>query len=152
MAERIPVASDHAGYELKEKVVEFLKELGYQPEDMGTDGKKSVDYPDYASLVAGSVSRGEYKRGILICGSGIGMSISANKFPGVRAALAVDEEMALLARSHNDANILALGARTNNVEKVKKIVKIWLECEFTGGRHTKRVEKIAQIEARSKPL
>ncbi|MFH1071162.1 MAG: ribose 5-phosphate isomerase B [Candidatus Glassbacteria bacterium] len=146
MAEKIPVGSDHAGYELKQKVVEYLRELGYEVEDFGTDSTISVDYPDFAREVAGRVSRGERRRGILVCGTGIGMSIAANKFPGVRAALAVSEELARLSRAHNDANVLTLGGRTTDLDLARRIVKTWLDTEFEGGRHIRRVEKIAEAE------
>ena len=146
MTERIPIGSDHAGYEMKEEIIQYLKELGYEPEDMGTSGLEDVDYPDFASLVAGKVSRGERQRGILICGTGIGMSITANKFPNVRAALVNSVKMAEISRSHNDSNILALGGRVLGMEKARAIVKRWLLSEFTAGRHKKRLEKIAEIE------
>jgi len=142
MAEKIPIGSDHAGYELKRDLVEYLRELGYEPEDMGTEGTEAVDYPDIAGEVAGAVSRGERKRGVLICGTGIGMSIAANKFPGVRAALAMDEHLAEISRRHNDANILTLGGRVHQPEQARKILKIWLETGFDGGRHARRVGKI----------
>mgnify|MGYP006431283653 CR=1 FL=1 len=146
MAEKIPVGSDHAGYELKEEVLKYLVELGYEPEDYGASSPMSVDYPDIAAEVAGRVSRGESKRGILVCGAGIGMSIAANKYTGVRAALVLSEEMAELSRRHNDANVLALGGRITSVELARKIVKAWLELEFDGGRHAIRVAKIAESE------
>ncbi len=148
MTEKIPIGSDHAGYEMKEEIIGYLKELGYEPEDVGTSGPQTVDYPDFAGLVAGMVSRGERKRGILVCGTGLGMSITANKFPNVRAALVMNEEMAGFARTHNDANILALGGKMLGMEKVRAIVKIWLQAEFQGGRHARRVDKIAEIEGR----
>jgi len=148
MAEKIPVGSDHAGYKMKKEIVGYLKELGYEPEDVGTSGTGVVDYPDLASLVAGMVSSGERRRGILICGTGIGMSITANKFPNVRASLVMNQKMARLARKHNDANILTLGGRLLEMDRVRAIVKIWLETEFEGGRHARRVGKIAEIENR----
>ena len=148
MTEKIPIGSDHAGYEMKEEIIGYLKELGYEPEDVGTSGPKNVDYPDFAGLVAGIVSRGERKRGILVCATGLGMSITANKFPNVRAALVMNEEMAGFARTHNDANILALGGKMLGMDKVRAIVKIWLQTEFQGGRHARRVGKIAEIEGR----
>lgn len=148
MAEKIPIGSDHAGYEMKEEIVGYLKELGYDPEDVGTSGPQNVDYPDFAGLVAGMVSRGERKRGILVCGTGIGMSITANKFPNVRASLVMNEEMAGFARTHNDANILALGGMILCRDRARAIVKIWLQTEFQGGRHSRRLEKIAEIEGR----
>ncbi|HLA38974.1 MAG TPA: ribose 5-phosphate isomerase B [Candidatus Glassbacteria bacterium] len=147
MAEKIPIGSDHAGYELKEQVVQYLRELGYEVEDLGTHSSDSVDYPDFAGKVAGLVSRGERRRGILVCGTGIGMSITANKYAGVRAALATSEELARLSRAHNDANVLTLGGRTTDPEMARRIVKTWLETGFEGGRHTRRVGKIAQAES-----
>lgn len=146
MAEKIPIGSDHAGYELKEAVKEYLREWGYEPEDVGTDGTDSVDYPDYASQVAGKVSSGERKRGILICGTGIGMSIAANKFPNVRAALAINEQLARLSREHNDSNLLTLGGRVVTPEMARLVVKRWLETEFEGGRHQRRLDKISASE------
>ena len=146
MTEKIPIGSDHAGYEMKEEIIGYLKELGYEPEDVGTSGPQNVDYPDFAGLVAGMVSSGERMRGILVCSTGIGMSITANKFPNVRAALVKTKGMARLARTHNDANILALGGRMLSRDKARAIVKIWLQTEFQGGRHARRVVKIAEIE------
>ncbi|OGG01785.1 MAG: ribose 5-phosphate isomerase B [Candidatus Glassbacteria bacterium RIFCSPLOWO2_12_FULL_58_11] len=147
MAKKIPIASDHAGYELKEELVRYLKELGYEPEDLGTHGAESVDYPDYAGKVARLISSGERKQGVLVCGTGIGMSIAANKYPRVRAALATDELTATLAREHNDSNIITLGGRTLKVEQARAILKKWLETDFLGGRHARRVEQISEIEA-----
>lgn len=149
MAEKIPVGSDHAGYELKEEVKKYLVELGYEPEDFGADSTDIVDYPDFAAEVAGRVSRGERKRGILVCGTGIGMSIAANKYGGVRAALATSENLAEISRRHNDANVLALGGRIIIAELARRIVKIWLETEFEGGRHSQRLKKIAESENKS---
>ena len=146
MVEKIPIGSDHAGFELKEQVKEYLAKLGYEPEDFGTTGTESVDYPDYAAKVAGHVSSGERKRGILVCGTGLGMSIAANKFKGVRAALVTDENLAALSRRHNDANVLALGGRTTSPDLARRIVKTWLDTEFEGGRHSERVGKIAKSE------
>ena len=146
MAEKIPIGSDHAGFEIKNDLVQYLKELGYEPEDVGAAGKESVDYPDFASEVAGKISRGERNRGVLVCGTGIGMSITANKFKGVRASLCMNEEMAELARMHNDANVLALGGRLIGRDQARAILKKWLETEFEGGRHARRVKKIASLE------
>jgi len=148
MVEKIPIGSDHAGYEMKEEIIGYLKELGYEPEDMGTSGLKNVDYPDFADMVASKVSCGERKRGILICSTGIGMSITANKFPNVRAALVMNEDMARFACTHNDANILALGGKILDKDKVCVIIKIWLQAKFQGGRHARRVGKITEIEGR----
>ena len=146
MSEKIPVGSDHAGFEIKTVVAEYLKELGYDAVDLGVETQTRADYPDYAGKVAGGVSRGEYKRGILVCGTGIGMAITANKYPGVRAAVANDEELAAISRQHNNANVLALGGRIINPEQARKIVKVWLDTAFEGGRHADRLGKINQIE------
>lgn len=143
---KIAIASDHAGFELKEKIKNFLKELGHEYEDFGTDSEESVDYPDYALKVAECVARKECDRGILICGSGIGMSMSANKVPGIRAALCCNTEMAKLSREHNDANVLTMGARLIDEDTAKEIVRVWLETEFLGERHLRRVNKMKDIE------
>ena len=143
---KIAIASDHAGFELKEKLKEFLNELGYGYKDFGTFSKESVDYPDYALRVAESVAEKKFERGILVCGTGIGMSMAANKVPGIRAALCYDEKTARLSREHNDANILTLGARLTSEKKAKEIVKVWLKTEFAGGRHSRRLKKIEEIE------
>jgi ribose 5-phosphate isomerase B len=143
---KIAIASDHAGFEEKEKLKPLLTSLGLQFEDLGTVTEDSVDYPDYARRVAERVSKGEADQGLLVCGSGTGMAIAANKIPGVRAAVAWSEESARLARQHNDANVLAIGARTTPEEEIPKIVKTWFESKFDGGRHAGRVAKIAEIE------
>lgn len=143
---QVALASDHGGFELKEELKNFLKTLGIEPVDLGTFDEDSVDYPDFGALVAGKVSRGELDRGILICGTGIGMSIVANKFPKIRAALANDLYSSRLSREHNDANILILGGRIVGKELAKEIVKVWWETPFAGGRHQKRIEKIEAIE------
>jgi ribose 5-phosphate isomerase B len=140
------MASDHGGFELKEELKLFLKSMGIEPMDMGTSNEDSVDYPDFGALVAEKVSRGELERGILICGTGIGMSIVANKFPGVRAALANDLYSSRLSREHNDANILIIGGRIVGKELAKAIVKVWFETPFSRGRHLKRLEKIKALE------
>ena len=140
------VGSDHGGYELKMAVLELLRERSVDCADFGTDGSDSVDYPDFAAKVAGAVSSGEAELGILICGTGIGMSITANKFSGVRAALVHDEFTAQMAREHNNANILALGGRVLTPDQGKKLVEIWLDTEFEGGRHQNRLDKISAIE------
>ncbi|MFC1613986.1 ribose 5-phosphate isomerase B [Gemmatimonadota bacterium] len=146
MEEIIPIGSDHAGYELKQNLIDYLEELGYEPEDMGTDRTEPVDYPDFAAAVAGAVSRGDRKRGILICGTGIGMSIAANKLPNVRAALAMDEHMAEISRRHNDANILTLGGRLLEPQKARKILKKFLDSGYKAGRHVLRLKKITELE------
>lgn len=142
----IVIASDHGGFDLKNAIVEMLAERDIIFTDFGTHDLDSVDYPDYAKRVAEAVSKGEAESGILVCGTGIGMSISANKFPGVRAALVHDEFTAKMARQHNDANILILGGRVVSVETGKKLVEIWLNSEYEGGRHQNRLNKISDIE------
>jgi len=142
----IGLACDHGGFELKEELKAYLISLGAEPADMGTFNEGSVDYPDFGALVAERVSRGELERGILICGTGIGMSMVANKFPRIRAALANDLYSSRLSREHNDANILIIGGRIVGKELAKEIVKVWLETPFSGGRHKKRLEKIEALE------
>ncbi|MGA2317758.1 MAG: ribose 5-phosphate isomerase B [Thermodesulfobacteriota bacterium] len=143
---QIGLACDHGGFELKEELNAFLKSLGVEPIDMGTFNEDSVDYPDFGVLVAEKVSRGELEKGILICGTGIGMSIVANKFPRIRAALANDLYSSRCSREHNDANILIIGGRIVGKELAKEIVKVWLETPFAGGRHRRRLEKIEALE------
>jgi len=143
---KIIIAADHAGFLLKEDVKSFLSRQGWIVIDEGTVDENPVDYADYAAPVARGISSGEYDRGILICGSGAGMSIVANKFPGVRATLCLDEEMAALSRRHNDSNILVLAGRLTNRDKAVKIVTIWMETAFEGGRHQRRIDKIRAIE------
>jgi len=143
---KIALASDHAGYKEKEKLKPILKDLGVEFDDLGTVSEDSVDYPDYARKVAERVAKGEAEQGLLVCGSGTGMAIAANKVPGVRAAVAWNEESARLARQHNDANVLSIGARMMPEEEIPKILKAWFDAKFEGGRHAGRVEKIKQIE------
>ena len=143
---QIGLACDHGGFELKEEVKVFLKSFGAEPIDMGTFSEESVDYPDFGVLVAEKVSRGELEKGILICGTGIGMSMVANKFPRVRAALANDLYSSRCSREHNDANILIIGGRIVGKELAKEIVKVWLETPFAEGRHKRRLEKIEALE------
>jgi ribose 5-phosphate isomerase B len=143
---KITIGSDHAGFELKEKIKKYLDELGYKYKDFGTDSNESVDYPDYALKVAESVSKKEFDRGILICGSGIGMCMTANKIPGIRAALCHNIETAKLSREHNDANVLTFGAKMIDEDTAKDIVKVWLKTEFLGERHLRRINKIKDIE------
>ncbi len=143
---KVLIASDHAGLNGKEAIKKTLEEMGVKYEDLGTNSPDSVDYPDYAERVAKGVASGEADRGILVCGSGIGMEIAANKVPGVRAALAWNEETARLARQHNDANIVAVGERTTPEEIIDKIVRAFLTTDFEGGRHERRIEKIAKLE------
>jgi len=143
---QIGLACDHGGFELKEELKAFLKSAGVEPVDMGSFNEESVDYPDYGVLVAEKVSRGELERGILICGTGIGMSIVANKFPGVRAALANDLYSARCSREHNDANVLVIGGRIIGRGMALEIVKVWLNTSFAGGRHQRRIDKIKALE------
>ena len=147
---KIAIGSDHAGYEDKEKVKKQLAELGYEYEDVGTTSTDSVDYPIYAKKVADKVVSGEVEQGLLICGSGNGMQIAANKIHGIRAALAWNEETARLARQHNDANVLSVPARMISPEEVSKVVKSYLDAKFEGGRHQRRVEEISQMENEDK--
>ena len=143
MSEIIPIASDHAGVEMKTRLVAELKKLGYQPDDLGSqDANKPDDYPDYAHPLAKEVSTGEVQRGILLCGSGIGMDIVANRYPGVRAALAWEPEIGELSRKHNNSNVLVLPARFMTDDQAVKTMKAWLDAKFEGGRHERRVEKI----------
>jgi ribose 5-phosphate isomerase B len=144
MAEVIPIGSDHAGFELKERLVTELRALGFEPLDVGTDGPSSVDYPDFAHDVAGRVERREATRGVLLCGTGLGMSYAANRHQGVRAAVAWSPEVARLARQHNDANVLVLPARFVSGDEGIDIMKAWLATAFEGGRHSRRVAKIDQ--------
>lgn len=144
--QKIAIASDHGGIELKEDIKTFLKERGFDVIDMGTNGSESVDYPDYGVPLAEKVSKAELEKGILICGTGIGMSIVANKFPNVRAALASDVYSARMAKEHNDANILVIGGRVAGKGLAREMVKTWLEAKFEGGRHQKRLDKIKEIE------
>ncbi len=146
MVKKIALAADHAGFEEKEKVKRTLEALGIEYEDMGTMTSESVDYPDYAQKVAESVSSGKYEQGLLVCGSGTGMAIAANKVKGVRAAVAWSPEIAALARQHNDANVLSLPARFLSEADSAAVVKAFLESDFEGGRHGRRVDKIKGLE------
>ena len=139
---RIALASDHAGYAEKERLKPLLTDLGVEFDDLGTVSEESVDYPDYARKVADQVAQGRVEQGLLVCGSGTGMAITANKVPGVRAAVAWSEETARLARQHNDANMISLGERMMDVKMALTIVRIWLETPFEGGRHEKRIRLI----------
>lgn len=143
MAEVIPIAADHAGFEMKERLIQELTALGYQPLDLGTHSEASVDYPHFAHEVASRVEHGENSRGILLCGTGLGMSYAANRHPGVRAAVVWNPEVAHLAREHNDANVLVLPARCIGEDQSVAILKEFLQTPFAGGRHARRV---AQIE------
>lgn len=142
MAEVIPIGADHAGFELKERLKQELEKLGYAPLDLGTHSADSTDYPDYAHPVAHQVETGEVKRGILLCGTGLGMAYAANRHHGVRAAVAWTPEVARLARAHNDSNILVLPARFVTEADGLEILRAWLTTPFEGGRHERRVHKI----------
>ncbi len=142
----IAIGSDHGGFELKEHIKRHLAERGLEVKDYGTHSEESVDYPDCAAPVCKAVLSGEAERGILICGTGIGISIAANKFDGIRAALCSDVYSALMAKQHNDANILCLGGRVTGRELAFMIADTWLDAEFLGGRHAARIEKIHDIE------
>jgi ribose 5-phosphate isomerase B len=146
MTTKIALGADHAGYEEKEKIKKTLDELGVEYDDLGTASNDSVDYPDFARKVAEAVSRGEYEQGLLVCGSGTGMAIAANKVRGIRAAVAWNEETASLARRHNNANVLSIGARTTPEADIPKILKAWFSSDFEAGRHAGRVQKISEIE------
>src|SRR6186713_788168 len=135
---RVALASDHAGYAEKERLKPLLNELGLEVQDLGTVSEDSVDYPDYARKVAEEVAQGRADQGVLVCGSGTGMAITANKMPGVRAAVAWSEEIARLARQHNNANVLSLAARYTPVQEMDKILRAWFGAHFDGGRHERR--------------
>ena len=146
MADKIIIASDHGGLATKSALVSSLKAAGVDVADLGTTTDESVDYPDFAALVASAVSKGEADRGILVCGTGIGISIAANKFPGVRAAVIHDEFTALMSKQHNDANIIALGGRVLSPEQACRLVDVWLTADYEGGRHQGRIDKITRLE------
>jgi ribose 5-phosphate isomerase B len=146
MAEKIPIASDHAGFEMKEKLVKAMKDLGYEAEDLGTHSPASTDYPDYAHPLASKIEHGEAHRGVLLCGTGNGMAYAANRHHGVRAALAWSPDIARLSREHNDANVLVLPARFLSDEDGVEILKTFLSTPFDGGRHVRRIEKIEDSE------
>ncbi|MCR4315369.1 MAG: ribose 5-phosphate isomerase B [Planctomycetes bacterium] len=145
----VAIASDHAGFEAKMKLAEFLRGHGCKVADLGPENENSVDYPDFAEKVARKVAAGEASRGVLICGSGIGVSMSANKIAGVRAVNAYDEFSARMSRLHNDANVLCLGSRVLAEARMELLAELWLATPFEGGRHTKRVEKINKLGVRS---
>ena len=142
MAESIPIAADHAGYEMKERLKSVLSSLGYEPKDLGAASAEASDYPDFAHAVAKAVADRKAKRGVLLCGSGIGMDITANRYPGVRAGVIWNEELAKLSRQHNDLNVLVLPARFLDDAEAARILRTWLDTPFEGGRHERRVDKI----------
>ena len=148
---KIAIGSDHRGFEVKRRLVGVLKQLGHEVIDVGTKDGESVDYPDYAYQVATRVSKGEVERGILICGTSIGMCIAANKIKGVRAAPCHDSITAEMSRRHNDSNVLCMSADLLGEGLIDRMVRIWLETEFEGGRHARRVDKIAKIENQEQP-
>jgi ribose 5-phosphate isomerase B len=143
---KIAIGSDHRGWEVKRRLVVLLQQEGHQVLDLGPEGRDSVDYPDFAFRVAEAVSKGEVERGILICGTGIGMTIAANKVAGVRAAPCHDSITAEMSRRHNDANVLCLSADLLGEELIERMVRIWLTTDFEGGRHARRVDKIVKHE------
>ncbi|KXG76245.1 ribose 5-phosphate isomerase B [Thermotalea metallivorans] len=147
---KIALGSDHGGFHLKEMIKRYLEERGIGYRDFGTNSTESVDYPEFGMKVAEAVVSGEYDRGIVCCGTGIGISISANKVPGVRCAVVSDTYSAQMSREHNNANILALGERVVGAGLALKIVEVWLETEFAGGRHERRVNQIGDIEKKYK--
>ncbi|ASK62076.1 ribose 5-phosphate isomerase B [Virgibacillus phasianinus] len=145
---KVILTADHAGMTLRNEVIELLNELGIEYEDTGCDCQSSVDYPDYALPAAERVAKGEFDRGIFICGTGIGMSIAANKVSGIRCALVHDAYSAKLTRQHNDSNVLAMGERVIGPGPAREIAKIWLQTEFDGGRHANRIGKVTAYEER----
>jgi len=138
------IGSDHAGYPLKEAIKPFLVELGWQVEDFGPRNEASVDYPDFGSPVSRMVAEGRYSRGILVCGTGLGMSMVANRYPEIRAALCNDLFSAIMSRRHNDANILVMGGRVIGIELAQEIVRTWITTPFEGGRHAERLQKLSR--------
>jgi ribose 5-phosphate isomerase B len=144
---KIVIGSDHRGVEIKRRLLPILRSMGHEVVDVGADGAESVDYPDYANEVATRVSRAEVERGLLICGTGIGMSMAANKVRGIRAAPCQDVLTAEMSRRHNDANVLCLSADLVGEDQMLQMIRIFLETAFDGGRHARRIEKIARIEA-----
>ena len=147
---RIAIGTDHRGYQIREKVIDLVERLGHEVDDVGSHTIEPVDYPDVASLVAEKVSGGEVERGILVCGTGLGMCIAANKFAGVRAAPCHDDLTAEMSRRHNDSNVLCLSADLLGEQLIDRMIELWLATPFEGGRHARRVEKIQQLEKRSK--
>jgi len=143
---KVAIGSDHAGFEVKEQIKGILSELGIEALDFGTNSTDSVDYPEFGARVGKAVASGEAEQGIVICGSGTGIAIAANKVKGVRAVQAWSEEVARLAREHNDANVIAIGARVLNSEQIEKIIRAWFAASYEGERHQRRVDKLAEIE------
>jgi ribose 5-phosphate isomerase B len=146
--DRIIIGSDHAGFQLKEAIKGYLADMALAVTDVGTCNAEPSDYPDFGVIVAEKVSSGEFERGILVCGSGVGMTIVANKFPGIRAILCLDEETARLSRLHNNTNILVLAGRRTDKVMAETIIGIWLKTAFEGGRHQRRLDKISGMETK----
>ncbi len=149
---RIAIASDHGGFELKRQLLTRLQDMGFEWSDFGCATEDSVDYPDYAEVVAMRVASGEFDRGILLCGTGLGMCIVANKVPGIRAVTVHDTFSAQVTREHNDSNILTMGGRVIDADAAETIARIWLTTSFMGGRHERRLEKISRVEGRVQEL
>jgi ribose 5-phosphate isomerase B len=143
---RIAFGTDHRGYSIRARIIDLLHRLGHEVEDLGSNSDEAVDYPDIAARVARKVSHGEVERGILMCGTGLGMCIAANKFPGVRAAPCHDDLTAEMSRRHNDSNILCLSADLLGERLIDRMIELWLTAPFEGGRHARRLEKIGDIE------
>jgi ribose 5-phosphate isomerase B len=146
---KIAIGADHAGFDLKNQMGSILRQNGHEVSDFGTNSPESTDYPDYANSVAQAVAAGTAERGLLVCGSGVGMSIAANKVDGIRAALGVNADEVRLTRAHNDANVLTLGARFTDSATARELVQIFIDTPFEGGRHQRRIAKIAQLEERA---
>ncbi|MBA2292769.1 MAG: ribose 5-phosphate isomerase B [Gemmatimonadales bacterium] len=146
MPKPIPIGADHAGFAMKQVLADELRQLGYQVEDVGTDSEASTDYADYAHKVAREVGSGDAERGVLLCGTGLGMSYAANRHHGVRAAVAWNEEVARLSREHNDSNVLVLPSRCLSNDEARSILHTWLDTKFEGGRHVNRIRKIEETE------
>lgn len=146
---KIAVGADHAGFKQKQYLLEELRRQGYEVIDMGTYSEEPVDYPDEAREVSQAVHNGQAERGILVCGTGLGMSIAANKVPGIRAVVVHDEYTAIVSRSHNDANVLCLGGRVLDPDHALRLAELWLKTKYEGGRHQKRIDKITEIESNS---
>ena len=144
--QRIAIGADHAGFAVKQAIKKHLEQAGYNVDDVGTESEESVDYPEFARAVAEKVAGGMAQLGVLVCGTGMGMAIAANKVPGIRAAVAHDKMTARLAREHNDANVLTLGARVVDPSQAVEIVREFLDAQFAGGRHQRRIDKIAEMD------
>jgi len=143
---KLSIAADHGGFILKKEIVKYLKAAGHELDDKGVFSEESVDYPDFAIKVANDVASGKAERGILICGTGIGMSITANKVKGIRAALVYDEYTSEMSRKHNNANVLCMGGRTTTPDMAKKILDVWFSTDFERDRHQRRIDKISALE------